>query len=97
MTLLTQVTSHDVLDAAYTWLCLRRKNWPADSDVWSLRFCWPAEKARLRDELLSGRYHFAPLSRVTKSDGTVIHIWSARRLLRCGPALVSNLARLAGA
>ena len=81
MTLLIQVAFHEVLDAAYTWLCLRRKNWPADSDVWSLRFCWPGEKQRLRDELLAGRYYFEPLSRITKSDGTVIQVWSARDAL----------------
>jgi hypothetical protein len=79
--MLTTVASDTVLDAAYEWLCQRRKHWPADSDVWSLRFCWPAEKARLRDELLSGNYRFAPLNRVTKSDATVIHIWSARDAL----------------
>jgi len=78
---LTTVASDTVLDAAYEWLCLRRKNWPADSDVWSLRFYWPAEKSRLRDELLSGNYRFEPLNRVTKGDGTVIHIWSARDAL----------------
>jgi len=79
--MLTTVASDTVLDAAYEWLCQRRKHWPADSDVWSLRFYWPAEKARLRDELLAGSYRFEPLSRVTKSDGTVIHIWSARDAL----------------
>ena len=81
MTLPTQVASHAILDAAYEWLCVRRKSWPADSDVWSLHFCWSAEKARLRDELLARRYCFAPLSRVTKSNGEVIHIWSARDAL----------------
>ena len=37
--MLTTVASDTVLDAAYEWLCVRCKNWPADSDVWSLRFC----------------------------------------------------------
>lgn len=36
-TSLTQVASHAVLDAAYEWLSLRRKNGSADCDVWSLR------------------------------------------------------------
>ena len=49
--------------------------------MWSLRFYWSTEKARLRDELLAGSYCFEPMSRVTKSDGTVIHIWSARDAL----------------
>ena len=67
--MLTCVTSDSVLDAAFEWLCLRRKNWPANSDVWSLRFCWSSEKARLREELLAGSYRFEPLSRVTKAKG----------------------------
>ncbi len=27
----------DVLDTAYDWLCKRRRNYPADADVWSFR------------------------------------------------------------
>ena len=50
--MLATIASDHVIDTAYAWLCLRRKNWPANSDVWALRFCWPAEKARLGDARL---------------------------------------------
>ena len=66
--LATSASDH-VIDTAYAWLCLRRKNWPANSDVWALRFCWSAEKVRLREALLTGRYCFEPMQRVTKADG----------------------------
>jgi RNA-directed DNA polymerase len=79
--MLTTIADDRVLDAAYTWLCERRKGWPSDADVWSLRFFWPTEKLRLREELLTGRYRFEPLSRVTKRDGEVLHLWSARDAL----------------
>ena len=79
--MLATIASDHVIDTAYAWLCERRKAWNANADVWALRFCWPAEKARLREALLAGRYCFEPMQRVTKADGEVIHIWSARDAL----------------
>ena len=35
--ILAELTSDDVLDTAYDWLCRRRRAYPADADVWSLR------------------------------------------------------------
>jgi hypothetical protein len=32
MTILAQLASDDVLDAAYQWLCLRRRNYSANSE-----------------------------------------------------------------
>ena len=57
------IASDHVIDTAYAWLCERRKAWHANADVWALRFCWPAEKARLREALLAGRYCFEPMQR----------------------------------
>ena len=70
-----------VLDTAYAWLCKQRNHWPADADVWSLRFHWSCEKPRVQAELREGRYRFEPLSRVTGKDGEVMHLWSARDAL----------------
>ena len=81
MTLLTQLASDTVLDAAYSWLCKRRRDFPANADVWSFRHAWVEEKAALRSDLLGERYRFAPLSRVTKKDGETVHIWSSRDAL----------------
>jgi hypothetical protein len=39
--ILTRLASDAVLDAAYAWLCRRRRDWPAIADIWSFRHRWP--------------------------------------------------------
>ena len=43
-----------VMDAAYAWLCQRRRDWPADADIWSFRHRWPEEKACPPDQAECG-------------------------------------------
>jgi RNA-directed DNA polymerase len=81
MTILAQITSDDVLDSAYQWLCRRRQDYPANSDVWSFRRCWQREKERIKDQLLAGNYRFALLSRITLKTGDETDLWSARDAL----------------
>ena len=69
------------LDSAYAWLCKQRLHYPADADIWQLRFHWHASKAPLLQRLRSGRYTFSPLQRVTKANGEVIHLWSSQDAL----------------
>lgn len=78
---LLEIASDEILETAYRWLCTERTDWPADADVWALRFNWPEAKQQIRDDLLSSRYCFSPLSSVTRRDGTVAHLWSARDAL----------------
>ncbi len=78
MAILAELASDDVLDTAYDWLCKRRRNCPADADVWSFRQQWPVEKGRLKDELAAGRYRFGLLTRITLVDGEDVDLWSAR-------------------
>lgn len=78
MNIIESFVSDDVLNSAYEWLCQSRKNFPDNSDIWSLRQNWPGEKARLRAELLSGAYRFGLLSRVTLKTGEEIDLWPAR-------------------
>ncbi len=78
MAILAELTSDDVLDTAYDWLCRRRRNYPADADVWSLRRSWAEEKDRLKVDFAAGRYRFGLLTRVTLADGEEIDLWSAR-------------------
>ncbi len=40
MTILAELTSDDVLDTAYDWVCSRRRDYPADADVLSFRQGW---------------------------------------------------------
>jgi RNA-directed DNA polymerase len=81
MTLLAQLASDDALDAAYQGLCRRRRDYSANSDVWSFRQCWQREKERIKAELLSGNYRFALLSRITVKTGDETDLWSARDAL----------------
>jgi RNA-directed DNA polymerase len=69
MPMLAQLTSDDVLDTAYEWLCRRRRDYSANADLWWLRRCYPHEKEKVKDELVSGCYRFSLLSRVTLKNG----------------------------
>ncbi len=81
MAILAELTSGDVLDTAYGWLCKRRRDYPADADVWSFRQAWAQEKDTLKTTLASGRYCFNLLTRVTLKDGEEVDLWSARDAL----------------
>jgi hypothetical protein len=85
-----------VLDQAYRWPCQQRRAYPPDADVWDMRFHWPAERIRLEVNLRAGRYRFGPLSVITKADGEVLHLWSARDalVLKALALIVGPLLRL---
>ena len=81
MTLLARVASDAVIDEAYRWLCQRRRHYPADADVWSLRHGWPLHRRHIQAELRAGRYRFAPQTRIQRKDRDDIDLWSARDAL----------------
>ncbi|MCP4408398.1 MAG: reverse transcriptase [Gammaproteobacteria bacterium] len=81
MTIIEELGCDSVIDAAYLWLCKRRREYPDHADIWSFRFAWPKEKSRIQRDLLSGSYRFEPLSQVTNNNGEVLHLWSARDAL----------------
>ena len=81
MSVLATIASDNTLDAAFAWLCKRRQDYPDGADVWDFRQAWPEEKARLRSDLLAGRYRFGLLSRVEMANGEEIDLWSARDAL----------------
>ena len=81
MAVLAAIASDSVLDAAFTWLCKRRRDYPDHADVWEFRRNWPQEKDRIRTELPSGRYRFGLLDRVALANGDEIDLWSARDAL----------------
>ena len=72
------VVTDGVLDAACAWLCQQRQDWSAAADVWRCRQRWPAEKVRLREELLADTYEVGLLSRVTLRNGAAVDLWAAR-------------------
>ncbi|MFT6896482.1 MAG: RNA-directed DNA polymerase [Paraglaciecola sp.] len=69
------------LDTAYRWLCKQRRNFPANADIWHLRFHWQTVRTELLQALNSQDYTFLPLSVVTKADGESIHLWSSQDAL----------------
>ena len=79
------LTSERMLEAAYTWLCYRRKKYPPSADVWSFRRRWAQEKSLLQTELREGQYRFQLLTRVTLESQEEIDLWSARDavVLKC--------------
>lgn len=69
------------LDAAYQWLCQQRRHFPAHSDVWDVRWHWPAERLRLQAEINQGTVRLGPLSIITPATGEPLHLWGARDAL----------------
>ena len=67
----------EAIDVAYVWLCKQRKNFPPDADVWHVRYHWNTIRCDLFKQLRKQTYQLSPLPRVTKSDGTTIHLWSS--------------------
>ena len=92
MILLAALASDATLDAAFVWLCRRRRANPDHADVWDFRRHWPAEKALLQSDLTAGDFRFGLLDRITKADGEEIDLWSARDALVL-KALAMVLAR----
>ena len=70
-----------LLDRAFAWLCEGRRHFPQAADIWSFRRRWPEEKTQIQAELLSGRFRFGLLRRVTLEDGSEIDLWSPRNAL----------------
>lgn len=68
-------------NTAYAWLCKQRCNYPANSDIWHLRFTWKRVKPALEKHLRAGSYQFEPLKSLTKQDGKIIHLWFSRDAL----------------
>jgi RNA-directed DNA polymerase len=81
MPILTEITSDAVLGAAYDWLCRRRRQYSANSDVWNFRRCWAQEKQGIVEQLRVGCYRFSLLTRITREDGEDADLWSARDAL----------------
>ena len=75
MAILAELTSDDVLDTAYGWLCKRRRAYPADAEVWSFRRQWTEEKDRLKRRLAAGRYRFDLLTRKLWNENLFKRTW----------------------
>jgi RNA-directed DNA polymerase len=75
------VFTETTLDIAYSWLCKQRRNFPANADIWHLRFHWHRVRRELLQTLHKQDYTFLPLSVATKADGETHHLWSPQDAL----------------
>jgi RNA-directed DNA polymerase len=75
------VFTETTLDTAYSWLCKQRRNFPANADIWHLRFHWHTIRGELLQTLNKQDYTLLPLSVVTKADGETLHLWSSQDAL----------------
>jgi len=106
MDLMEEITSEEVLEEAFAWLCKRRENYSHNDEVWEVRFRWAEIKPSLRRELHEGRYRFSPLRRIHRTEDS-LEIWSALDSLvlkalaivltkRLAPSLSKHCTHLAG-
>lgn len=75
------LTADALLEQAFDWLCKRRQHWPSSADVWRFRRDWPAAKAQIQHDLLTGAYEIGLLDRVTvfkAGHAETVDLWSAR-------------------
>jgi hypothetical protein len=80
MALIDLITSDEVIDAAFEWLCERRHEYHFNNDVWQLRRWWDEKKPLLIEQLLAGTYCFRE-QRCIRFPGEVREIWSAQDAL----------------
>ena len=75
---------------AYEWVCLRRRHYSANADIWHLRFHWSTQSHALLQSVLAGHYRLSAMQVVGKHA-----IWSAQDALvlkwvalQCAPWLL---------
>lgn len=74
--LLNRILDTANINAAYDWLCQRRKEYSANSDVWDFRFRWSRERQALVESLSNGNYRFSPVT-LYAVEGEVRCVWCA--------------------
>ena len=76
-TLLEQLLAEANIESAWDWLCRQRRHFPADADVWDVRFHKVERLAQLVQAIRQGRFTFTPAYRIEKCDGESLVVWSA--------------------
>lgn len=78
--LINKIASDEIIDAAYEWLCQRRQEYSANSDIWNLRRDWEEEKVAIQQQLLNDNYRFSPQQEI-RFPMERLEIWTARDAL----------------
>jgi len=76
MQLIEQVASDEIIEQAFSWLCLKRKEHSPNNDVWNLRRHWQTIKPNLQKQLLDGTYQFSPQQEIRFETDT-IELWAS--------------------
>ncbi|EAQ9101575.1 hypothetical protein DVZ67_24150 [Salmonella enterica subsp. enterica serovar Saintpaul] len=81
------------INDAFVWLCRSRRRFPANADIWHLRFHWASERGRILKALHAGTYRFSPLSLVSRADGSQVAVWSSADALviKCLSLYLENI------
>ena len=59
-----EIASDAVMEQAYAWLCARRKDYAANTDVWDVRWRWATLKPQLQAALRAGTYRLGVVERI---------------------------------
>lgn len=78
--LIARITSDEVIERAYEWVCQRRQHYHNNSDVWQLRRGWAEKQRQIVEQLRAGTYRFRE-QRLVQSQGEVKEIWAAQDAL----------------
>jgi len=76
MQLIEKVASDEIIEQAFLWLCLKRKEHSPNNDVWNLRRHWQTVKPNLQQQLLDGTYQFSPQQEIRFETDT-IELWAS--------------------
>ena len=76
MQLIEQVASDEVIEQAFLWICLKRKEHFHNNDVWNLRKNWQTVKPDLQKQLFDGTYQFSPQQEI-RFENETIEIWAS--------------------
>ena len=75
-TLIEKIASDEAIDAAYQWLCKKRRHYHPNADIWQLRRWWHEKKPILQGQILSGNFQFREL-RLIRGEEKSIEWWSS--------------------
>ena len=62
-------------EAAYAWLCQRRKDAGPHHDVWRVRERWETLRGSILKRLRAGLYRLSPVSMADGRDGKRVECW----------------------
>ena len=76
MQLIEQVASDEVIEQAFLWICLKRKEHFHNNDVWNLRRNWQTVKPDLQKQLFDGTYQFSPQQEI-RFESETTELWAS--------------------